>query len=950
MAGHGSERRGVYLRRLAWAAAASLLLHLITFRGLAVSRVGLDSDAETPAATKPLKTKPKSDFQLTVPRSPSTELPAHEKPLDMAVKPAAELPDVKRETDPAKAVSERAAEEAAGDVTVAKEEVQRTKIETDTQRSEAEALARQAAAEASAAPAAATADTAAIAPAAAAAAEKQPLPAAVAPRPREAAEPIASRWRPKEVALLERLTTRAPVSTARTARETLTADTDPAVAAATRAAAEASTATAEARADEVAAPAAAPAATPQPTIAPAARQAARPAQTRASSAKSATAPAAVDAESPAAATATARMPTVARIDRTGQAPPAATAASTAPGRRQATASASAPATATTVAAAPTAPSAAGTAAPAPAAAALPRGPASRGPSAASGAAARGTRSAEATESATPGAVASTPAGDWVASGKASRTAQGAAAASAGAADAPAAAGPAPLARSEGAASAAAANPTAAATPVPAATGTGSGTALVAAVPKPTIAPATLGRSAGSSRSAAATTRPGAGDTALADADEEEGLSAPSVEAAAIQAAAAGRQRGETDAPAVAARSLERVAAAALPVEGRVRDVAEAFAKRTPINRPADAAPARKVADAKALARADEMVGRGLEFLARSQQADGRWSLGRSAGQPAAEAPKLQSDTAATGLALLSFFGAGHDHFDGPHRDTVRRGLEFLLSVQKDDGDLYLPADDLSNSCSWLYSHGIASMALCEAVGMTGDAIVKPAAEKACRFIAASQHPQLGGWRYAPRTDADLSVSGWMLVALRSGQLAGVKTDDGTLAGVRRLLDGSTTPADPTRYAYNPRNAQQRRSQLSSACMTAVGTLMKLHTGTPVADPGVAESARLLAALKPAYGTPKQRTRDSYLWYYSSQVLVHAGGAGWDPWYGSLVDTLSAAQETSGAAAGSWDPLGTVPDRWGEYGGRLYVTALHLLTLEVPARHLPTYSAAAKPQP
>jgi len=940
----------VYLRRLAWAAAASLFLHLLTFRGLAVSRVALDSDTEATVATKPLRPKPKADFQLTVPRSPSPERPAHEKPLDIAVKPAAELPAVKREADPAKAVSERAAEEAAGDVTVAKEDVQRTKIETVTARAEAETLARQAAAEASAAPAAATADTTAIAPAAATTAQTQPLPAAVAPRPRESAEPIASRWRPKEVALLERLTARAPTSVARTAREALTDEADPAAAAAARAATQASSTNTDARADDVAAPAAAPTAPRQPTLAPAARQATRPAQGRTSSATTATAPSAVDAESPAATTAaTARMPAVARIDRTGQAPAAATAATTTPGRRQATASDSAPATAATVAAVQKAPAAAGATTPAPAAAALPRGAASRGPAVASGAGARGTRSSEATESAL-NAVASAPAGGWVASGKASRTEQGAAAESAGATDA-AAASPAPLARSGSAASAAAANPTAtAATPAPAAAGTGFGTALAATAPTPAIAPAALGRTTGAARSAVATTR--TGDAALADADEEEGLSAPSVEAAAIQAAAAGRQRGEADAGTVAARSLERVAAAALPVEGRVRDVAEAFAKRTLTKRQADATdtPIRKVADPKTLARADEMVGRGLDFLARSQQPDGRWSLGRSAGQPAGEAPKLQSDTAATGLALLSFFGAGHDHFDGPHSDTVRRGLEFLLSVQKEDGDLYLPADNLSNSCSWLYSHGIASMALCEAVGMTGDAIVKPAAEKACRFITASQHPQLGGWRYAPRSEADLSVSGWMLVALRSGQLAGVQTDDGSLAGVRKLLDASTTPSDPTRYAYNPRNAQQRRSQLSSACMTAVGALMKLHTGTPVADPGVAESARLLAALKPAYGTPKQRTRDSYLWYYSSQVLVHAGGAGWDPWYGSLVDTLSATQETSGPAAGSWDPLGAVPDRWGDYGGRIYVTALHLLALEVPARHLPTYSAGAKTKP
>jgi len=947
VAGHGSERRGTYLRRLAWAAAASLLLHLITFRGLAVSRVGLDADPVAPVAEKPLTPKPKADFQLQVPRSPPTERPAHEKPLDIALKPAAELPTVKREGEPAKAVSERAAGEAAGDVKVTPEQVQRTKIEPDTQRAEAEALARQAAAEASALPAATTADTAAIAPAAAAEAPAQPLPAAVAPRPREAVEPVASRWRPREVALLERLTARTPTSATRSAREALTEDADPAAAAATRSAAEASAA-ADARADAVApAPVAAPAATQQPALAPAARQTSRPSQGRAASTTTAAAPA-TEAETSAVATTspTARLPSVARIDRAGQLPPAAVAASTAPGRRQATASATSAATAATVATTPAAPTAAAPAAAAPAAAPLARGSAARGPANGFGANARIARSTDAAESASPGTAASAPAGAWVAAGTTGRSARDDANASASAARPAGSAAPLP----RGVTSASALDASAAAVKVDAAaTGTAAGPALVASAPKPALAPAALGRTSAAARSAVGATRPGGADTLPADADEEEGLSAPSVEAAAIQAAAAGRQRGEPDAPAVAARSLERVAAAALPVEGRVRDVAEAFAKRTPVARQADV-PTRKVADPKTLARADEMVGRGLEFLARSQQADGRWSLGRSAGQPTGEAPKLQSDTAATGLALLSFFGAGHDHFDGPHRDTVRRGLEFLLSIQKDDGDLYLPADDLSNSCSWLYSHGIASMALCEAVGMTGDAIVKPAAEKACRFIATSQHPQLGGWRYAPRSDADLSVSGWMLVALRSGQLAGVRTDDGTLAGVRRLLDASTTPADPTRYAYNPRNAQQRRSQLSSACMTAVGALMKLHTGTPKVDPGVLESARLLAALKPAYGTPKQRTRDSYLWYYSSQVLVHAGGSGWDPWYGSLVDTLAGTQETSGPATGSWDPLGAVPDRWGEYGGRLYVTALHLLALEVPARHLPTYSATAQPKP
>jgi hypothetical protein len=458
-------------------------------------------------------------------------------------------------------------------------------------------------------------------------------------------------------------------------------------------------------------------------------------------------------------------------------------------------------------------------------------------------------------------------------------------------------------------------------------------------PAPGPAPAAVGRfAAGAGQPAAsAVARPQA---AGAD-DGEEGLSVSLTDSEAPLGGRISRRDGGDGLAAPAPVAPARIAAAALPAEGRVRDVAEAFARRSPGKRGSDR---EKSPDE---VRAATIVDRGLDFLARSQQPDGRWALGRFAGATPEDAPKLQSDTAATGLALLSFLGAGHDHFDGPHRDTVRRGLEFLLAVQKPDGDLYLPSDDLSNSCAWLYSHGIASIALCEAVGMTGDPRVKPAAEKACGFIAASQHPTRGGWRYTPASDADLSVSGWMLVAVRSGDLAGLQTDPKTLAGVRTLLEAAASPADSTRYAYNPLKPEQRMSPLSGACMTAVGGLMRLHTGAAADDPRVMRAARALAAVPPEYGTASRKVRDSYLWYYASQVLVHTGGPEWQAWYGRLVATLDVAQETKGPLAGSWDPLGAVPDRWGLYGGRIYVTALHLLALEVPDRRLPTYSATPR---
>jgi hypothetical protein len=435
---------------------------------------------------------------------------------------------------------------------------------------------------------------------------------------------------------------------------------------------------------------------------------------------------------------------------------------------------------------------------------------------------------------------------------------------------------------------------------------------------------------------------GEGDEA-ADVEELSSLA----ESGGVAGGLSARERGDAPEAMIVPKPLDRIAAVTLPAEGRVREIAIPFARRSRASRDARGReqPASELAiREKTRVAADAMVDRGLDFLARAQQPDGRWRLGAFPGSTAADTPKLSCDTAATGLAILSFLGAGHDHFGGKHRDTVRRGLEFLLAVQKADGDLYLPADKLSDSCAWLYSHGIATMALCEAVGMTGDPLVKPAAARACDFIVASQHPSRGGWRYTPRSDADLSVSGWMLVALRSGRLAGIDVGPRGFEGVKTLLDASAITGAPSRYHYNPRNPQQRPSQLSIGCMTAVGTLMRLHTGWTASDPRVQQSARALAALRPTYGTATEKTRDCYLWYYASQVLVHTGGDEWTDWYDQLAATLEQTQERTGTAAGSWNPLGAVPDRWGQYGGRIYVTALHLLALEVPDRRLPTYGS------
>ena len=67
--------------------------------------------------------------------------------------------------------------------------------------------------------------------------------------------------------------------------------------------------------------------------------------------------------------------------------------------------------------------------------------------------------------------------------------------------------------------------------------------------------------------------------------------------------------------------------------------------------------------------------------------------------------------------MLAFLGAGHTHTkDGPYQDCVDRALRWLLARQANDGDL--------RGEETMYSHGIATIALSEAYGMTKDAALR----------------------------------------------------------------------------------------------------------------------------------------------------------------------------------------------------------------------------------
>jgi len=344
---------------------------------------------------------------------------------------------------------------------------------------------------------------------------------------------------------------------------------------------------------------------------------------------------------------------------------------------------------------------------------------------------------------------------------------------------------------------------------------------------------------------------------------------------------------------------------------------------------------------------EETIELGLSWLARQQLPDGSWSLQGINGEKSG----LVTDTAATGLALLAFQGAGYSHREHKYADVVNGGIRYLLANQKEDGDLFIPMDDESNRSVWFYSHSIAVLALCESYGMTQDPELREPIQKAIDFLVKAQHPKRGGWRYSPQYGSDMSVTGWAMMALKSGQLANLKVPDECFAGIRRWLDrcqGSASERHLYRYnPYAPDTEEQRHGRAPNKTMTSVGLLMRLYLDWRRDNEHMIDGARYLTENPPSIGSARNPQRDTYYWYYATQVMFHMGGDYWKAWNGRLHPLLVNTQVKRGSMAGSWDPRGPVPDRWAPHAGRLYVTSMNLLSLEVYYRHLPLYEDYAK---
>ncbi|MEA3213734.1 MAG: hypothetical protein QOE70_6791 [Chthoniobacter sp.] len=291
---------------------------------------------------------------------------------------------------------------------------------------------------------------------------------------------------------------------------------------------------------------------------------------------------------------------------------------------------------------------------------------------------------------------------------------------------------------------------------------------------------------------------------------------------------------------------------------------------------------------------DRVYLRALQYLVKTQQADGSWPN------------QYGTEPAVVGLCVLSMLAHGEDPNSGPYRVPIQRGLDFILKKQNGKTG-YIG--------STMYNHGFASLALAECYGAVSDPRLGPALQKAVDLILNSQtRNPFSAWRYSPESaDADTTVSGAQMVALFAARNAGIGVPEEAIKKAVRFFVSCQSPDGGIGYTG---------AGGSNAAKTAIGVLVF----------GLAKQEKS-AAFRTGVEFLKQNPNDGeqyfqYYLYYAAQALFRAGPVAFEPWNATNVKVLTTTQADDGSWTGQFGPA--------------FSTSASLLSLALNYRLLPIY--------
>lgn len=312
------------------------------------------------------------------------------------------------------------------------------------------------------------------------------------------------------------------------------------------------------------------------------------------------------------------------------------------------------------------------------------------------------------------------------------------------------------------------------------------------------------------------------------------------------------------------------------------------------------------------------VERGLQFLANTQNRDGSFG----------DTPTFHGNLAVTSLSALSLMAGGHLPGRGQHGDSVRRALNFVLSMEqrKPEGFLHNPA------CLYkqgpMYNHGFATLFLAEAYGMVADRKLSrnlaDTIRRSVDLIVRCQNSE-GGWRYDPeKQHADSSVTICQIMALRAARNVGFFVPKEAADKCVKYVRSCQTADGGFSYFAGQGPAAFARSAAGVVALYCAG----VYTG-----PEIERGLRYISRFKPGEFVGgrgmMQEMHYFYGHYYAAQAMWTAGPKYWNEWFPAIRDELLRLGRARND--GAWqDP--TVCSH--------YATAMACIILQIPNNYLP----------
>jgi hypothetical protein len=310
--------------------------------------------------------------------------------------------------------------------------------------------------------------------------------------------------------------------------------------------------------------------------------------------------------------------------------------------------------------------------------------------------------------------------------------------------------------------------------------------------------------------------------------------------------------------------------------------------------------------------ARQAVRAGITYLVRTQNPDGSWlSDGATGMYPVAM-------TALSGLALLA---DGNTAYSGPHADSVRQAVEYLVQHADTETGL-IGGQDAGRP---MFGHGFGMLFLAQVYGSEGQLALRrrvgDVLARAVSLTARCQSKQ-GGWYYTPdATQDEGAVTITQMQGLRGCADAGIGVPPQTVENALGYIRRSANPDGGIAYrAGEPGESRPAITCAALATMYAAGLYR---------DELVEKALRYALQNVPLSGaSPQGGTHFYYSHLYLSQVMYFRGGPEWEDYFRAIRTWLLQAQNDDG----SWS---------GDYVGRTYGTSLALLILQLPYNDLPT---------